>query len=431
VLGLRGMLVKILQEEFVKELKRLHVAAGKPSYARLSRSCGIPASTIGDLFGAKFVHAPPWETVRAVVQACVAEAERDDHGAVPTEVASRGDVHWWRRRHGELMDALAGTTSNNVDGNASSVVQAGVVNGDVISHGGGRPFIELYQKALDHIDSGRAHTRMAGLRTLSELGQDHPNRRQAVVDIFCSYLRTPADEDDRAELEVRRTLQDILANHLRPLYDQVGAPQNATFWKGINVNLSEATLRELRFDYCEFARANFEKACFIGSTGFRGTRFLGEARFVQAVFDGWWADFEDAQFENITWFRWADFKVNTLFSRAKFSRNAEFSRATFHQDAHFSNFQVAESAWFTHIIFHKDVDFHNAHFNYTNFWFVDFEGNVDFRGAQFQTGQISYIDLRREDTSTGAVTQHWPPGFEVDSFELLPPRDERTLPSWW
>jgi hypothetical protein len=99
--------VGIQQESFAKELKRLHAAAGKPSYARLSRSSGIPASTIGDLFGAKFVHAPPWETVRAVVRACVAESVRDDNGAVPAEVASRGVAAWWRRRYGELVDALA------------------------------------------------------------------------------------------------------------------------------------------------------------------------------------------------------------------------------------------------------------------------------------------------------------------------------------
>jgi len=222
---------------------------------------------------------------------------------------------------------------------------------------------------------------MVGLRTLSELGQDHPGRRQIVVDALCSYLRAGSAEDDRADLEVRHTAQNLLAEHLRPYRNQAGKPQNEFFWEGMKINLFGAVLREARFDYCEFSQADFERAQFIGSTGFPGATFLGHTRFVHATFDGWWANFEDACFRGITWFRWANFKV--LFQGTRFAGNAEFSRARFRQDADFSGAQVGKTGWFTHIIFHGGATFCNSWFNCANFIYIDFEGPVDFRGAEF------------------------------------------------
>ncbi|MGW0518904.1 pentapeptide repeat-containing protein [Crossiella sp. NPDC003009] len=321
--------------------------------------------------------------------------------------------------------------SNSIDGDAANVVQAGNVHGDVIYHGTGRSFIELYQKALDHLDSGRAHTRMAGLRTLGELGQDYPERRQTVVDVMCGYLRSTSEEDDPAELEVRRTAQDLLAEHLRPLRDQEGKPQNVAFWEGMKVNLYGATLGELRFDYCEFSEANFEKAHFIGSTGFPGARFLGQARFVEAVFGGWWVDFESARFEGTTCFRWAKFKVNALFQRSVFMQNAEFSRAEFYQDAVFSDVHVGNMGWLTHIRFHRMARFHRAYFEWANFIHVDFEGQADFRGTRFNRGTPGCVDVRYESDLGANIAHHWPDGWQADDLRELPPANERALPNWW
>jgi Pentapeptide repeats (9 copies) len=296
---------------------------------------------------------------------------------------------------------------------------------------GGRAFLDLYQKAIDHLDSSRAHTRLGGLRALSELGQDHPSRRQTVVDAVCGYLRAPWDGDDRAESEVRRSAQGILAGHLRPCRGTDSVPRSDTFWEGMNVDLVGAVLREVRFDGCEFAAADFEKATFIGSTGFSYAWFLNEARFVHTTFEGWWADFRAATFTGITWFRWVDFTVNALFGSARFRLNAEFSRAQFNQRADFTGMQVGEVGWFTHNIFHGPTSFRDAQFAAANFVDVDFESQVDFSGSRFAGGPPGCVNIRYQESEGEEPAHCWPAGWVSDWMTVIPDAEQRSLPAWW
>lgn len=291
-------------------------------------------------------------------------------------------------------------------------------------------FFGPYQKALDHLDSTRAHTRMGGLRTLSALGQEYVTRRQAVVDAICGYLRTPWDSDDLAEAEVRRSALAILAGHLRPSRGEDSLPQSASFWEGISVDLVGAVLHEARFDGCEFAAADFERATFIGSTGFCGAHFLGTARFLHATFEGWWADFRKTTFSGVTWFRWVNFTVNAMFGLANFRLNAEFSRAQFSADADFTGIKVGKVGWFTHNIFHGSALFQGARFNVAIFEHVEFGGHVNFTGARFAGGSPKCVDVRYYDPTMSGFLRYWPEGW-TDKLRSVAPPEDGTLPSWW
>lgn len=95
-----------------------------------------------------------------------------------------------------------------------------------------RRITELYTKAADQLGSDKAPVRLAGLYALERLAQDNPRHRQTIVSLLCAYLRMPyavrldvptrhalRDLDNGAieEREVRVTVQQVLADHLRPM----------------------------------------------------------------------------------------------------------------------------------------------------------------------------------------------------------------------
>jgi Pentapeptide repeats (9 copies) len=143
-----------------------------------------------------------------------------------------------------------------------------------------------YQKTVDHLASGKAHTRIAALKAIGELGQDHPARRQTLADVVCGYLRLPPDDSDRSETQVRGVAQEVLRDHLRPERDSQGLAKNKNFWPDTNVNLSGAQLTDTDFSFCEFGWANFDETHFEGTTWFTRSVFKSEARFVGSIFDG-------------------------------------------------------------------------------------------------------------------------------------------------
>ncbi|GAA0652261.1 hypothetical protein GCM10010174_89990 [Kutzneria viridogrisea] len=118
-----------LQASFADELRRLHVAAGKPAYARLAKHSKVARSSLCDLLNGRFKRAPSWDVVRALVTACVAESVRDDHGRVPAEVAARGEVAWWLRRHGELVSGLEQERAGRTGGARGYAAEVNLVAG--------------------------------------------------------------------------------------------------------------------------------------------------------------------------------------------------------------------------------------------------------------------------------------------------------------
>lgn len=271
-------------------------------------------------------------------------------------------------------------------------------------------FIDLYQKAVDHLASTKAHTRIAALKAIGELGQDHPSRRQTLVDVACGYLRLPWDESDHSEMQVRTVAQEVLRDHLRPERDELGHARNQSFWPDIKVNLSGARLTDADFSFCEFGWANFDEARFEGTTWFTRSVFTAEARFVGSIFDGWLVSFEGAKFEQRAWHRWAAFNVSAEFARAHFAINAEFSRARFAENANFTDMIVLQTGWFTHNVFNGFAEFRGSKFGSAQFIQVTFRGPADFRETSFMGG-ASCLEVSCSRTPEIADECHWPEGW--------------------
>ncbi|WP_159079514.1 pentapeptide repeat-containing protein [Plantactinospora sp. BC1] len=115
--------------------------------------------------------------------------------------------------------------------------------------------------------------RRAGLRRLAVLGDSRPELRQRVVDALCAYLRTPLpfrvtgdlDPGQAEELRLRREVQQVLADRLRPATEP--------YWPELDLQLCGATLVELDLSGGAGGYADFVGAQFHGSTSFAGCRF--------------------------------------------------------------------------------------------------------------------------------------------------------------
>ena len=143
----------------------------------------------------------------------------------------------------------------------------------------------------------------------------------------------PAPERDptREELQVRRTAQHLLADHLRCPPQTSGqeaqllppAPQQ-TFWPGISLDLTGAILVDFTLGHTSVIEAVFVQATFHGHAGFYEATFHGTARFNEATFHGH------------AGFAWATFQDTALFNRATFQGTAGFDGSTFQDTAGFA-----------------------------------------------------------------------------------------------
>ncbi|WP_156893801.1 pentapeptide repeat-containing protein, partial [Actinokineospora enzanensis] len=194
-----------------------------------------------------------------------------------------------------------------------------------------RRLTELYVKAVEQLGSDKAAVRHGALYALERVAQDNPEHRQTVVNVICAYLRAPytpppdtpmprrlsgvraplrpakarpatppttdhsltADgQDTQQEREVRLTAQRILRDHLRArphtssswiprarrLAQRLRRPAR-TFWAGIDLDLTGATLINLDLAHCTARTASFTSATFTGYANFRSTTFTSYANF--------------------------------------------------------------------------------------------------------------------------------------------------------
>ncbi|MFE4332524.1 NACHT domain-containing protein [Streptomyces sp. NPDC056831] len=111
------------RKQFAAWLREVHRAAGAPSAAELERtSARSPAaggralskSSVHRLLQGKFVRAPDWDAVTAVLDACVRCAPLSD----PVS-GSLVDRELWRNRHGQLVTLLEAAREDSREGNAA------------------------------------------------------------------------------------------------------------------------------------------------------------------------------------------------------------------------------------------------------------------------------------------------------------------------
>jgi hypothetical protein len=279
-----------------------------------------------------------------------------------------------------------------------------------------RRLTELYLKAVEQLGSAQAAVRHGGLYALERVAQDNPSQRQTVVDVICAYLRNPytlppatsgprplgvrrpllrsttvhraltsfpgagnAREERLQEREVRLTAQRVLRGHLRPGGDP-DQPDH-TFWPGINLDLTGATLIKFRLDGCQVDTANFDGATFVGGGLFSGTSFTNVAVFYEASFTGD-PSFYGAYFAGPAVFNRASFARHVFFSNASFGSDATFDEATFAGDAFFGHAHFADIGAFHAAVFTGVADFTEVSFALKP-WFneVSFHGKTTFDGA--------------------------------------------------
>ncbi|WP_326553612.1 pentapeptide repeat-containing protein [Micromonospora sp. NBC_01813] len=287
---------------------------------------------------------------------------------------------------------------------------------------------ELYVKAAEQLGSDKAPVRLAGLYALERLAQDNPVHRQSIVEVICAYLRMPytppADKpsaedaagpeettqpDPREERQVRLAAQRILARHLRPTTAD-GTP-SPTYWKGMTVDLTEATLLDADFAGCVLNDASFGGATFTGTARFDGATFTGDARFSMATFTGiaWFVEatftgtarFDGATFTGDARFSMATFTGIAWFVEATFTGTARFDGARFTGDARFSMATFTGIAWFVEATFTGTARFGGARFT----------GDARFSMATFESG-VAFVDARVGDGDRGV--DMWPAGWRVD-----------------
>jgi hypothetical protein len=243
---------------------------------------------------------------------------------------------------------------------------------------------DRYTTAVEQLGHENAPVRLGALYSLAHLARDNPEYRQTVVDVFCAYLRMPyippARNDSGAtqveqattpakdgippahpvlgqnpaqeELQVRKTAQRLLADHLRHPPHTSGqeaqllppSPQQI-FWPGISLDLTGAVLVDFYFAEVSVIEARFIGATFQGSARFNEATFQGMARFDKATFQGS-ARFDKATFQDTARFNEATF-YRARFAKATFQDYAWFTKATFQRTTGFDEATFQDHAGFT------------------------------------------------------------------------------------
>lgn len=381
---------------FGGQLGQLREEAGW-TVRKLAEAIGVAPATVSKAENGGHAKPPDFYLVKQWVAACAIHAEEDGRS-----LSLSANLEWWRGQYSRLErlheDLRSKHRNPKLDGDLPSV------RDPVSEH---QPhalrFEVLHQKTVDHLADRMAHVRMAALRTLGDLGDEYPEKRQRIVHELCDYLRVPLEADDAGEIQVRRAAQIVLASRLRPERGKDKTFTNPSFWPDMDVDLKKAHLIDLDFTTCEFRRADFDEARFEGETHFNCARFVGEARFVGVVFLGYEASFQNVRFERISWFRWAAFHGYADFQGAYFGVNAEFSRAQFSENAHFDGIEVMDHLWITHAVFHGAATFRLAQAKGATFWLTSFRSSTDFRHVQFAS-----LPRVAECEATDNAEHHWP-----------------------
>jgi uncharacterized protein YjbI with pentapeptide repeats len=300
---------------------------------------------------------------------------------------------------------------------------------------------ETYTNAVEQLGHVRAPVRLGAMYSLERLAQDNPPLRQTVIDVLCAYLRMPysapkpgdvatnrgsagpsatteqptesvPSDDSAQELQVRLTAQRLIGNHLRSPYaspvalaarladedaQRIEASPGQTFWPGISLDLTDATLIDIDMTGLSVVRAKFHGVRFSGgNTFFSGATFSDSAWFFGAIFSGF-AWFNSTSFSNLAHFNEATFTDLAAFAGAKFYRDAIFAGVTFHG---FTSFEEA--------IFSRSAAFDRA----------TFAGPVRFGGAIFSSdatfgGCVLHLDDPKLNKGGEDSLRVWPEGWTV------------------
>jgi uncharacterized protein YjbI with pentapeptide repeats len=274
-----------------------------------------------------------------------------------------------------------------------------------------RRVTDLYTKAADQLGHESAAVRMAGLYALERVAQSHRQHRQTILDVICAYLRM-RNEGDAQEVEVRRTAERIITDHLR--WPGWVVDQPSTFWESADLDLRGADLTGFSLENCRLRRADFRgatlhsayivRATFAGVPwGDSGPTGVGGAYFDHATFDGP-AIFEDVEFHGDASFNGTVFRGTAFIGGVLCRGSASFRGATFFEYAAFEGSEFLRGPDLTGCRFSSDVSFasEGMYADGTKFGDADFTDCEFYAGADF-TGSHFASDARAATGDSEAV----------------------------
>ena len=276
-----------------------------------------------------------------------------------------------------------------------------------------RRVADLYVRAVEQLGSQKSVVRLGAMHALERLGQNNPDLRQTVCDVICAYLRMPytppaldpgaagrRQVGDVEELLVRKTGQDVLAEHLRDedyLNQRADESVPDSFWPQVKIiDLTGAQLVDFNLSHCRIDTVEFNHTVFSGESLFRSLS-CDLAFFQSAVFYGH-TDFRGAVFANSVWFSNGTFRADVWFKKDQFYPGASFGR----------------HAAFKYVTFGGKADFTGAVFS----------GSAEFAETIYDEGANAIIMTGALAESPDAVSPEitqapssWPPGWTVHATQ--------------
>ena len=184
--------------------------------------------------------------------------------------------------------------------------------------------------AIHLLGDDKASTRIAGVQSLIEIGQNRPETRQRVMDILCGYLRTDrGKKDGPVESTILKAMHEHLIDRRRYFTgsnDIIVIPHNelqidadtntfvidnGSYWADMNIDLHNSVLTE-EIDFNYIACDQFD----LRNTQLKSTHTV---------------NFRGARFEVSGSFREMRTTANVDFSGADFKNSADFSYVKLHK----------------------------------------------------------------------------------------------------
>jgi hypothetical protein len=251
-----------------------------------------------------------------------------------------------------------------------------------------RRLTDIYTKAAEQFGSDNVAVQLAGLYGFERLANDHPQLRQTVVNVICSFLRMqpPSPTDNAAmasnDSQVRSAAQRILLEHLRPPVDQVGEGAAGAYWE-VSVNLSGATLEDFSLAGCRISTGVFVESIFVAGCDFTGLNTIQELDLRGATFRcpllakeahvGGDLVLDQVVFESKVDFDGSRFAGPVALGQARFEADASFDRCRFAESFRCTGSRLLGPVGFTGVTFSQAVEIEST----------TFEGAVGFRGTDF------------------------------------------------
>ncbi|PWK77484.1 pentapeptide repeat protein [Lentzea atacamensis] len=331
-----------------------------------------------------------------------------------------------------------------------------------------RRVTELYTKASEQLGSDKVPVRLASLYALERLGQDNPDQRATISQLWCAYLRMPYTSPPPTATRVSgsgpRALlytpppptatrvpggvpRPLLYNSRRRIDIQrprpaVGTPAGhaaashaeAVLERDVRLSVQRLLAKHLRRNmndrgqshdhyWPEILELDLTEATLVDLD--LSECHLPTIRLVGATFIGGIARFQSATFAGRAHFERATFDGYAYFDSTTFTAGVGFGGATF-REAWFTGTTFCAAADFYSAAFKGDAKFTGATFRETRFIDVTFFGDAHFDDATFLSDgkfhDTAFASVARCGNSRALGRRSHTPGHMAARLDVCPCR---------